>query len=137
MEFERSKVVAAPAERVFDVVSDVERMPSWLPTTERAAADGADHVHVEGERGSQPYEGDGLFRAQRDQLRLEWGSDRTGEYAGWLQIHHQAQDDRSEVVIHLSFFEELDERYRASRAQAVEAELEEALDTLAEQVAAG
>jgi uncharacterized protein YndB with AHSA1/START domain len=134
MEFEHSRVLPASAEQVFGVVSDVGRMSRWLPTTSRVEEDSPNHLHVEGERSSQHYEGDGVFNVSEDQLRVEWGSDRTGEYAGWLQVHHQADPDSSEVVLHLSFFDELDEEYRAGRASAVDAEMTDALERLEEQV---
>jgi len=137
VELERSKVIPAPAERVFEIASDVERMASWLPTTQRVRADGPDHVHVEGETGRGHYESEGLFRARPEQLRLEWGSEQTGEYAGWLQVAHQGDGSSSEVVIHLSFLEDLDEEYRAGDPESLDSGLGESLDRLAEQVAAG
>lgn len=135
MELERSKIVQGPAERVFAIASDVQHMTKWLPTTERVETDGPNHIHLEGERANAHYEGQGLLRARPEQLRLEWGSDRTGDYAGWLQVEHQGATDTSEVVLHLSFFDELDKTYRAGHGDAVAAELEEALERLAQLVA--
>ena len=129
MEFESTKVMPVPAEQVFEVASDVSRMSTWLPSTERVEETSPNVLHVEGERSAGHYENDGLYRARPEQLRLEWGSRDTGGYAGWLQVHHSG--DQSDVTIHLSFFEELDREYRGPRAEHAEQELEQALERLA------
>jgi hypothetical protein len=46
-----------------------------------------------------------LFRARRDQMRLEWGTRDQGSYAGWLQVAGIGSGG-SEVTVHLSFFDE-------------------------------
>jgi uncharacterized protein YndB with AHSA1/START domain len=135
VEIEQAKRMPAPAEAVFDVVSDVSRLHDWLPTVESAQEEGPDLVHVAGDRGGHHYDADSLFRAERDQLRVEWGTRGQGDYAGWLQIYSH-DDGTSEVNIHLSFFDELDHAVRGRRADEVEAELDAALDRLATQVSA-
>ncbi len=110
-EHEVSRVVQASSTDVFAVVSDVHRLPEWLPTVESAAAadpaTGTD-VHVEGEAGGGSYASDGFWRPRAEQLRVEWGQpSRGGEpsrYAGWLQLEDQASGG-CEVVVHLSFTE--------------------------------
>ncbi|RKS68051.1 polyketide cyclase/dehydrase/lipid transport protein [Motilibacter peucedani] len=135
MEFEHSRVLPASAEQVFAVASDITRMARWLPTTDLVEQDSPNHLHVEGERSSRHYEGDGVFDVSPDQLRVEWGSDRTGDYAGWLQVHHQADEASAEVVLHLSFLDELDEDYRRKgRGEAVEQEMTDALERLEAEV---
>ena len=109
-EHEVSRVVQAPTADVFAVVSDLRRLPEWLPTVEVAEpadpATGTD-VHVEGDAGAGDYESDGFWRPSPDQLRVEWGKpSRGGEggtYAGWLQVEDRTSG--CEVVVHLSFFE--------------------------------
>lgn len=133
MEIERARKMPAPASQVFDVVSDPSRLRDWLPTVQTAAEDGPDLVHLEGERSGHHYEGDSLFRAERDQLRVEWGTRGQGDYAGWLQVYSH-DDGTSEVNVHLSFFGDLDHAVRGSRAQEAEDELTSALDRLAAQL---
>ena len=88
-------------------------------------------MHLAGDRASSAYDSRGLFKARPGQLWVEWGSEDTGAYAGWLQVAHQGDSATSEVTIHLSFFDKLDKLYHGGRAAAVEAELAEALDRLA------
>jgi hypothetical protein len=85
---------------VFEVVSDLSRMPEWLPTQVdvRPTGDGEVHAHVE----QRDVDVDGLVRVRPEQLRVEWGSDASPDYAGWLQVEHAAPG-RSSVVLHLSF----------------------------------
>lgn len=101
-EYEASRVLPAPAQQVFEVATDPGRLGRWLPVADTVELDGPDHVRLDGERG-------GLFRAQPDQLRAEWGdeahADRPSVYAGWLQVYDR-DDTSSEVNVHLSFFDE-------------------------------
>lgn len=89
------------------LVSDVRRLPDWLPRV--SVAEPADpgsgvDVRVEGELTGST---DGFWRVRREQLRLEWGEPSRGgqeaSYAGWLQVEDSGRGG-SEVVVHLSFF---------------------------------
>lgn len=133
MELERSRVMPADAEQVFDVAADASRVSAWVPPIVSLSEVGPNVVRttVHGRDDTE-----GLFRAQPDQMRVEWGSRGTGQYAGWLQVYSR-DGGRSEVNLHLSFFDELDEAYRGDRAAAVEADMELALDRLADEVGRG
>jgi uncharacterized protein YndB with AHSA1/START domain len=133
MEYEESRRMPAPADVVFDIMSDVETMQRWLPTTIEVADAGPDRVHVEGDAGGQHYSTDGLFRAEKEQLRMEWGSEGP-EYAGWAQVYHEG-DDASEVNLHLSFFGDQPEAHRGAAAGRTHQGMQEALQRLEEEVA--
>jgi len=122
----------APADTVFDIMSDVDTMERWLPTTMDVEDAGPDRVHVEGEARGQHYSADGLFRAEKEQLRMEWGSEGP-DYAGWAQVYHEG-DDASEVNLHLSFFGDQPEAHRGAAADRTRQEMQEALERLEEQV---
>jgi hypothetical protein len=47
------------------------------------------------------YEVSGYFRADTANLRLDWGSDETPGYRGWLQIVPEGAD-RSRITVHIS-----------------------------------
>ena len=94
---------------------------------------GREHVHIERSRPWSSRARAGCA-PRSEQLRLEWGSDRTGDYAGWLQVEHQGATDTSEVVLQLAFLDELDKTYGVGHGDAVVAELEEALERLAQLV---
>lgn len=132
-EYEASRGMPAEAEIVFDVAADVERMERWLPTTVAVRSAGPDVVRVAGDSDGRHYEAEGLFRAEKDQLRLEWGSRDTGDYAGWLQIYHGAAGS-SEANLHLSFFAHQKQAHPGAEADALRAEMDEALRRLAEEV---
>lgn len=97
-EFEAERGMPAEADAVFAVVSDLDRLPEWLPepVDVRSTGDGAVHAEVD-RRGVQA---DGTVQVRKEQLRVEWG--HAPEYAGWLQVEHAAPG-RSSVVLHLSF----------------------------------
>lgn len=131
-EHEVSRVVQAPSADVFAVVSDVRRLPEWLPTVqvaEPADPEADTDVHVEGDAGGGDYESDGFWRPSVDQLRVEWSTPSRhghgGTYAGWLQVEDRTSG--CEVVVHLSFFE-------GDGPRGIEQGLAAALDALADLV---
>ena len=107
-EFEASLVIDRPAADVFDFAAQVGNLPTFLPTTTVAEPAGPDRIHVAGDTPGGHYDTEGLFRARPEQLRLEWGSDGTDDYSGWLQVFDSgpAGAARSEVTLHLSFRDE-------------------------------
>ncbi len=131
-EHEVSRVLSAPSSRVFEVVSDVRRLPEWLATVQVAepAAAGSDtDVHVEGDAGHGGYASDGFWRPSPDQLRVEWSrpsrGGEPGSYAGWLQVEDRTSG--CEVVAHLSFLD-------GDGPDGVERELATCLEALADLV---
>jgi uncharacterized protein YndB with AHSA1/START domain len=133
MEYEESRGMPADAEIVFDVMADVDRMEQWLPTTIDVADAGPDRVHVEGDAGGRHYSADGLFRAQKDQLRIEWGSEGP-DYAGWAQVYHSGAGT-SEVNLHLSFFGDQRQAHGGEAAERTRQEMRAALERLEQLVA--
>ncbi len=130
-EHEVSRVLQATSSAVFEVASDIERLPEWLPTVKHAQTTRDGEVELEGSSGDGSYDSTGFWRPQPDQRRIEWSTpSRDGEqgtYAGWLQVADSGQGG-SEVTVHLSFFD-------ASRAPSdVEGELTQSLAALADLV---
>jgi uncharacterized protein YndB with AHSA1/START domain len=132
MEYEESRRMPADAATVFDVMSDVETMRRWLPTTMDVETAGPDRVHVEVDAGGRHHAADGLFRAEKDQLRMEWGSEGP-EYAGWAQVYHSG-DDASEVNLHLSFFGKQPQAHRGAAAEQTRDDMLDALGRLEDEV---
>lgn len=137
-EHEATRTITAPPEDVFAVASDVTRLPEWLPTATEASSPSPGTVHVEGEAGGSSYADDGFWRAQADQLRVEWGQpSRGGEpshYSGWLQVADSggAGSGRSEVTVHLSFLDDTGApaQPEGRAEQSADAGLAEALESL-------
>jgi hypothetical protein len=69
--------------------------------------------------------------AGAEQLRLEWGSEKNADYAGWLQLAHGAPG-ASSATMHLSFFGHQPEN--RGHQETVEDQMRAALDRLAAQV---
>ena len=67
-EYEHSLTVQASPDAVFAFVSDVSRLPEYLPTTHHAEAQPGGRVRVQGEAGGHNYDSDGYFRTDR----AEW-----------------------------------------------------------------
>jgi uncharacterized protein YndB with AHSA1/START domain len=124
-EFEAERSMAAPADRVFAVVSDLDRLPEWLPAPVdvRSSGDGEVHADVP-ERG---VDADGTVRVRPEQLRVEWG--HAPEYAGWLQVQH-ADGERSSVLLHLSFLGDQPETHGGKPAAEVQRWADDALSRL-------
>jgi uncharacterized protein YndB with AHSA1/START domain len=133
-EFEREKQMPAEAERVFDVVADIEHLDRWLPDTVAVHPTGADAVDVDVQRPDGEHHATGTVGVRREQLRLEWGGRGTADYTGWLQVSH-ADGGRSYVTLHLSFLGDQPESHGGKAAADLERRLDDALDRLAELVA--
>jgi uncharacterized protein YndB with AHSA1/START domain len=132
MEYEESRGMPADAEIVFDVLSDVDAMERWLPTAMDVETAGPDRVHVTGGGEGFRYDTEGLFRAQKDQLRIEWGSEGP-DYAGWAQVYHSGAG-ASEVNLHLSFLGDQPQAHDGREAEQIRRGMREALDRLAEEI---
>ncbi|MFD5264948.1 SRPBCC family protein [Streptomyces sp. NPDC058335] len=101
-EYERSRTMPAPPERVFDRAADFGRMDAWLPDALHVEAGDLPAVTVHEDRTDE--DTSALLRARREQMRLEWGTRDQGSYTGWLQVAGIGSDT-SEVTVHLSFFD--------------------------------
>jgi polyketide cyclase/dehydrase/lipid transport protein len=128
-EYEVERGMPADAEIVFDIAADVERMDAWLPAHLTGA--GPNRVHLSGDLDGRHVEETGVIGVRRDQLRIEWGSEDGGDYAGWLQVAH-AGAGASSVTMHLSFLGDLPEA--SGPHPEVEAQMDDALRRLADQV---
>jgi uncharacterized protein YndB with AHSA1/START domain len=126
-EYEAARRIAAAPELVFEVASDPRTMDEWLPRD--VHVESADPPEVTVTHGADADRERALMRADRDQLRVEWGTRDTDEYAGWLQVTGIGTEP-SEVIVHLSFFDP----DHAPSGPSIEAALNQSLDRLAEKV---
>lgn len=130
-EFEAERAMPADADRVFALVSDLDRLPEWMPgpVDVHATGDGTAHADVE----SHGVSADGTVAVRPEQLRVEWG--HAPDYAGWLQVEH-AEPGHSSVVLHLSFMGDQPETHGGRSAADVREWLDDGLARL-EQLVAG
>ncbi|GGU39564.1 SRPBCC family protein [Streptomyces lavendofoliae] len=102
-EYERSRTMPALPEHVFDQAANIDQLDHWLPEALHVHPGQLPAVTVHEDRTDE--DTSALFRAEKDQMRLEWGTREQGAYAGWLQVAG-IDSGTSEVTVHLSFFEE-------------------------------
>ena len=102
-EYERSRTMPAQPEHVFDQAANVSQLDTWLPEALHVEAEDLPAVTVHEDRTDE--DTSALLRAQRDQMRLEWGTRDQGSYTGWLQVAGIGSG-ASEVTVHLSFFDD-------------------------------
>lgn len=126
-EFERSRRMPAAADQVFRQACDIGKLDRWMPRDLHVRAEEPPAVTVHEDETGQDERA--LLRAERDRLRMEWGTRDVDRYAGWLQVAG-IDDSSSAVTVHLSFFDE----QHTPPAEAVERALDESLERLAEQV---
>ncbi|WP_369215780.1 SRPBCC family protein [Streptomyces flavofungini] len=126
-EYERSRTMPALPEHVFDQAADVAQMDAWLPQDLHVDAGEPPAVTVHEDRTDQDVSA--LLRAQKDQMRLEWGTREQGSYTGWLQVAGLGTGT-SEVTVHLSFFD----KSHDPGERAVHRALDDSLARLEEQV---
>lgn len=132
-EFERERAMPAPAEEVFGIAADVDRLNRWLPgdITVHPSEPAGLNVDVHDPDGDR--EEPGVLAESRDQLRLEWGHRGSPDYSGWLQVS-SAEQGRSYATLHLSFHGDQPANHGGDAAHGVEQRLDEALANLAELV---
>jgi uncharacterized protein YndB with AHSA1/START domain len=129
-EFERERAMPAPAEQVFTVAADVDRLNRWLPGDITVHAGEPEGLNVDVHDPDGDREAPGVLGASRDQLRLEWGHRGSPDYSGWLQVA-SAEHGTSYATLHLSFHGDQPANHGGEAAQEVERRLAEALENLA------
>ncbi|GGX90062.1 SRPBCC family protein [Streptomyces minutiscleroticus] len=128
-EYEQSRTIAAPPEQVFEQAANVGQMDSWMPRDLHLHVNVEDLPAVTVHEDAPAEDIPALLRTERDQMRIEWGTREDGSYAGWLQVSGIGSGS-SEVIVHLSFF---DERHDPG-PQLVQDALVKSLSRLEEQI---
>ncbi len=126
-EYEQTRTMSALPEIVFDEACDLQRLDAWLPEGLHVRSDDPPAVTVHEDATGRDERA--LYRADREQMRMEWGTRDDGSYAGWLQVAG-LDSGTSDVTVHLSFFGPGSKPPR----DAVESALSESLERLVEQV---
>jgi hypothetical protein len=93
MEHEHTQHIAAAPDRVFAVLRDVDRLPEFVPQMTGARAGDGDNVLVDARYEGRTQHGEGWFRADPEQRRIEWGS-RSSRYRGWMQVDPDGDGSR-------------------------------------------
>ena len=101
-EHERTFTIRASAEEAYQYLSSIDNLPDFVPYLRSLREEEDDHVfgildYGEGRRG----EASGFFRTYPAERRLDWESDGTPGYRGWLKIEPKGRD-RARVTAHIS-----------------------------------
>jgi hypothetical protein len=132
-EYERSRLVQASPDDVFEFVSNPNNLATFLPTVDTVEPQAEGRVEVHGEVRGRSYEDEGWFRVDEARRRIEWGADER-TYSGWLSV--AADDAGAQVVAHLSFAPYVTPSGRPIMGEpetdpdSIEQSLEAALDSL-------
>ena len=93
MEHEHTQHIAAAPDRVFEVLSDLNRLPEFVPQMTGARAGESDAVVVDARYEGHTQHGEGWFRPDPDRRRVEWGS-KSSTYHGWMQVDPDGDGSR-------------------------------------------
>jgi uncharacterized membrane protein len=136
-EFEKTKVINAEPDQVFEYLSDLNNLPQYLPTVQSAESVGGSRIRIKGAAAGKQYDETGFFRADRQGRKMEWGSDGDSGYSGWLRVEEKGAGS-SGVTVHLSFdprkpaLREMDER-AGDHQRVIEEGIEKALQSIKNQ----
>src|SRR5581483_535545 len=101
-EHERTISVDASPDEAFRYLSSVSNLTDFVPHLRNIREDEDDHVFgIVDFGGGRQQEVSGFFRADEANRRLDWESDGTPGYSGWLTIEPEG-GNRSRVTIHIS-----------------------------------
>jgi uncharacterized membrane protein len=133
-EHERTIDLNVSAEEAFRFFSSVSSLPMYIPYLKSVREDEPDHVFGVAEVDGRRYEVSGFMRADNLRRRIDWESDGTPEYRGWLEIQSKGPEACT-ATVHIS--EELtsDEKAAGITPQRFGRELDETLERIRKVVA--
>jgi uncharacterized membrane protein len=100
MEYEDKIDINAPVDDVFRFLSSVHDLPSYLPAMKEVRQEQGDHIFAVAEMAGKNVELNGFFRVDEESRRINWGSDGTPDYRGWLELRSGAPG--THLTVHLS-----------------------------------
>ncbi|WP_434446751.1 SRPBCC family protein [Lentzea sp. E54] len=112
----------ADADTVFDVVSDLENLTSWLPGAVEIELSSPRQIRLWLPRRHGDLDLERRVEIDWDRLRISWGAESTTSCSGRLQVLRLSQD-RSAVTVQLTGLPYV-------RASRVHSWVDEALDAL-------
>ena len=109
-EYQQTQTIDALAGDAFAWLSDVSNLPKYLPPVTDASIEGPSAEGAPGQRlratleypNGGSFDSEGYFNVDEGAKRMEWGAEVQRDYSGWLTVA-EADDNRSEVTVHLSF----------------------------------
>lgn len=93
MEHEHTQYVAADAEKVFAALADPSNLPHYVPQLTGVQRGEGDAIKIEARYEGHTQTGEGYFRVDEAEKRIEWGSNGSG-YRGWMKVSPEAEGSR-------------------------------------------
>lgn len=99
-EYEQTATIMADADTLFEYLSDIERMPEYLPVITEAEQPGPDVAAVTTDIHGVEQHAQGWVRIDGLDRRMEWGMPGSA-YHGWLQVEPDDTGEGSVLTIHV------------------------------------
>src|SRR5579872_7417119 len=100
-EYQRTATADVSAENAFRYLSSVSNLPEFVPHLREIREEEHNHVWGRADWDGHRYEVSGFFRPDEANRRLDWESDGSLGYRGWMQIA-PAGSHRCRITVHLS-----------------------------------
>lgn len=101
-EHERTIDLNVSPQEAYDFLSSLDSLPRFLPHIREIRPEEDDHIFALAKIDGRRYEMSGYFRATPSERRVEWGSDGTPDYAGWLKVDDGRDRNSSRLTVHIS-----------------------------------
>ncbi len=93
MEHEHTEYVAAAPDRVFAALADLGNLPRYVPQLTAAERIDGDRIKIQARYEGHTQQGEGWFRAEESERRIEWGS-AGSDYRGWIRVNPEGDGSR-------------------------------------------
>ena len=134
-EYEHSITIGRAPEQVFSFISDARQSPRYLPAIRKIDLPGNERVRAEIEMFGHRIHQAGFFKPDQKLRRIDFGSEGTDLFNGWLRVIQGPDLSASDLTVHLSLRlpreqEEQIRRHLTSFDAMIEADLKSALETI-------
>lgn len=125
-DFSKTIEVEAPRQAVMKYVSDVQNMPSYLPTVKDASMEDSETVHMEMKIDGKDMADSGYFRKSADD-RLEWGSE-DHDYHGEMVFSGSENLTTLTLKLHINPPPDLDKKMEEHSGGDWESRIDQGID---------
>jgi uncharacterized membrane protein len=98
-DFLASTDVAAPADELFDYLSQVKNLPDYFERMTSVTDNEDGTISVTADLGNRVVEGEAWFEVDRAGQTLTWGSEGPNDYSGQLQVTGDGSKSTVEVSL--------------------------------------
>jgi uncharacterized membrane protein len=98
-DFLASTDVAAPADELFDYLSQVDNLPNYFERMTSVTDNEDGTISVSADLGDRVVEAEAWFEVDPDAKTLSWGSEGPNDYAGQLQVTGTGSNSVVEVTL--------------------------------------